>query len=42
MLMRNGASAEGIAKLRKALGIYRELGQKDRAEAMEGQLSAGN
>lgn len=39
VLMRNGARAEGVAKLKKALGIYRELGKEDRAEAVEGKLS---
>jgi serine/threonine protein kinase len=38
VLLRNGARAEGMAKLRKALGIYRELGQDDRAGALEEQL----
>ncbi len=34
VLVRNGALAEGVAKLKKALGIYRELGRDDRATAM--------
>lgn len=38
VLLRNGARAEGVAKLRKALGIYRELGQDDRAGALEEKL----
>jgi serine/threonine protein kinase len=38
VLLRNGARAEGVAKLRKALGIYRDLGQDDRAVAMEDKL----
>jgi tetratricopeptide (TPR) repeat protein len=38
VLLRNGARAEGMAKLRKALGIYRELGQDDRAGALEEKL----
>jgi hypothetical protein len=38
VLLRNGARAEGLAKLRKALGIYRELGQDDRAGALEEKL----
>ncbi|MGA3188216.1 MAG: serine/threonine-protein kinase [Bryobacteraceae bacterium] len=38
VLLRNGARAEGVAKLRKALGIYRELGQDARAKALEDEL----
>lgn len=38
VLLRNGARAEGVAKLKKALGIYRELGKDDRASAIEGKL----
>ena len=38
VLLRNGARAEGIAKWRKALGIYRELGQNDRAKALDEKL----
>jgi hypothetical protein len=38
VLLRNGARAEGVAKLRKALGIYRELGPADRASALEEEL----
>ncbi len=39
VLLRNGARAEGMAKLRKALGIYhREPGQDDRAGALEEKL----
>jgi tetratricopeptide (TPR) repeat protein len=39
VLLRNGARAEGVAKLKKALGIYRELGVSDRAGALEKELS---
>jgi ABC-type transporter Mla subunit MlaD len=38
VLLRNGARAEGAAKLKKALAIYRELGQDDRANAVEQKL----
>ncbi len=38
VLLRNGARAEGAAKLKKALGLYRELGREDRAAAIEEQL----
>jgi tetratricopeptide (TPR) repeat protein len=38
VLLRNGARAEGVAKLRKALGIYRESGHADRASALEEEL----
>jgi serine/threonine protein kinase len=38
VLLQNGARAEGVAKLKKALGIYRELGQVDRASALEEQM----
>jgi tetratricopeptide (TPR) repeat protein len=38
VLLRNGARAEGVAKLRKAVGIYRELGRGDRAGALEEKL----
>ncbi len=38
VLLRNGARAEGVAKLKKAFGIYRELGQDDRANAVEQEL----
>ena len=38
VLLRNGARAEGMAKLRKAVGIYRELGHDDRAGALEEKL----
>jgi tetratricopeptide (TPR) repeat protein len=38
VLMRNGARAEAAAKLKKALGLYRELGQEDRAAAIEAEL----
>jgi tetratricopeptide (TPR) repeat protein len=38
VLLRNGARAEGVAKLKKALGIYRELNQDGRARAIEEQL----
>lgn len=38
VLLRNGARAEGAAKLKKAMGIYRELGKNDRATALEAEL----
>ena len=38
VLLRNGARAEGVAKLRKAISIYRNLGQQDRADALEAKL----
>lgn len=38
VLMRNGARAEGVAKLKKALGIYRELGKSERASALETEM----
>jgi tetratricopeptide (TPR) repeat protein len=38
VLLRNGARAEGMAKLRKAVGIYRELGHDDHAGALEEKL----
>jgi eukaryotic-like serine/threonine-protein kinase len=38
VLLRNGARAEGVAKLKKALGIYRDLGRDDRAGALEQKL----
>jgi serine/threonine protein kinase len=38
VLLRNGARAEGLAKWKKALGIYRELGQNDRAKALDDKL----
>jgi serine/threonine protein kinase len=38
VLLRNGARAEGVAKLRKALAIFRELGRDDRASALEEKL----
>ncbi len=38
VLMRNGARNEGAAKLKKAMGIYRELGKVDRVAAMEAEL----
>ena len=38
VLMRNGARAEGAAKLKKALGIYRESGRTDRAAEIEAKL----
>jgi tetratricopeptide (TPR) repeat protein len=37
VLKRNGARAEGVAKLKKALGIYRELGKSERASAVEAE-----
>lgn len=42
VLLRNGARAEGVSKLRKALGLYRELGRDDRAAALENQLRQQN
>ncbi|HTB15883.1 MAG TPA: serine/threonine-protein kinase [Bryobacteraceae bacterium] len=39
VLLRNGARAEGVAKLRKALGIYRDLGKDNLAGALEEKLS---
>lgn len=38
VLLRNGALAEGVAKLKKALGIYRELGRADLAGGIEEEL----
>ena len=38
VLLRNGAYAEGVAKLKKALGIYRDLGKDDRAIALEEEV----
>jgi len=38
VLLRNGARAEGIAKLKKALGIYRDLGKEDRASAIDEEV----
>lgn len=38
VLLRNGARDEGAAKLKKAMGIYRELGKNDRAGALEAEL----
>jgi len=38
VLLRNGARAEGVAKLKKALGIYRDLGKDDRASAVEEEV----
>ncbi len=38
VLLRNGARAEGVAKLKKALGIYRELGNEDRANALDEEV----
>jgi len=37
-LLRNGAVAEGVAKLRKALGIFRSLGEDGRAAVLEEEL----
>jgi tetratricopeptide (TPR) repeat protein len=42
VLLRNGARAEGVAKLKKALGIYRELGKDDRAIALEEEVRRHN
>jgi serine/threonine protein kinase len=38
VLLRNGARAEGVAKLKKAVGIYRDLGQDARANALDDEL----
>ncbi len=38
-LLRNGAVAEGVSKLKKALGIYRALGEGERAAAVEEELN---
>jgi serine/threonine protein kinase len=38
VLMRNGARNEGAAKLKKAIGIFRELGKVERATAIEAEL----
>jgi serine/threonine protein kinase len=38
VLLRNGARNEGSAKLKKAVGIYRELGKDERAGALEDEL----
>jgi serine/threonine protein kinase len=38
VLLRNGARAEGVAKLKKALGIYRELGKDDLANALDEEV----
>ena len=38
VLLRNGARNEGAAKLKKAMGIYRELGKEERAAALEAAL----
>jgi tetratricopeptide (TPR) repeat protein len=38
VLLRNGARAEGVAKLKKALGIYRDLEKTERASALEEEL----
>jgi serine/threonine protein kinase len=38
VLLRNGARAEGVAKLKKALGIYRELGKNDLANALDEEV----
>ena len=38
VLLRNGARAEGVAKLKKAVGIYRDLGQDARASALDDEL----
>ena len=38
VLLRNGARDEGAAKLKKAMGIYRELGKDDRAKELEVEL----
>jgi len=38
VLLRNGARNEGAAKLKKAMGIYREMGRDERAEELEVEL----
>jgi len=38
-LLRNGAIAEGVSKLKKAIGIYRALGEDERAASVEEELS---
>jgi tetratricopeptide (TPR) repeat protein len=38
VLLRNGARNEGSAKLKKAIGIYREMGKGDRASALEEEM----
>jgi tetratricopeptide (TPR) repeat protein len=38
VLVQNGARAEGVAKLKKALGIYRDLGRKDRVSSIEQEV----
>jgi tetratricopeptide (TPR) repeat protein len=42
VLLRNGARAEGVAKLKKALGIYRELGKDEQAIALEEEVRRHN
>jgi hypothetical protein len=42
VLLRNGARAEGVAKLKKALGIYRELGKDDRATLLEAEVRSAS
>jgi len=42
VLLRNGARAEGVAKLKKALGIYRELGKEDRASVLEAEVRSAS
>jgi serine/threonine protein kinase len=42
VLLRNGARAEGVAKLKKALGIYRELGKDDQAAALDEEVRRHN
>ena len=38
VLLRNGARAEGVAKLKKALGIYRELRKDELASALDEEV----
>jgi serine/threonine protein kinase len=38
VLLQNGAQAEGMAKLRKAVALFRELGDVDRAKSIEAEL----
>ena len=38
VLLRNGARDEGEAKLKKAMGMYRELGKNERAKELEVEL----
>jgi serine/threonine protein kinase len=42
VLLRNGARAEGVAKLKKALGIFRELRKDERASALEAEVRSAS